>query len=555
MKLISEIEIEHFRTFRLVRFGPLGDLTAFAGLNNSGKSNVLRALNAFFSGYTDPGSLLDVDADYCQQDLKSKQARKIRVGVTFDLPNNFTFRKDLGAVESLLGGRLFRLMKEWVRGSRDPAYYLNDGPALGADDRNKVDQFLALISFRYIPNRVLPLDIIRQEQQALRDVMIRRLGLKFKGQEAVFEAMRETSASVIKALEENLKRALTDVGQVRLATPDSWKDIVLAFGYKLGDGDIEVDDTLQGSGVQSLLMLETLALIDRDFFQKFGWRQAALWALEEPESSMHSRLEAYVAGYLAELASAPTSRLQIMSTTHSDLILQFADRPILVTNEGGISRIVADQSKSQVLETAARQGISRWVHPILANPLSPVVLVEGKFDFAFLDRGIKLLAPGAKALVTYLAELERQDDKGGIDSVLKYLQNNLRAIRARIPSAPIMVVLDWDVSPARRKEFEKLVESGTPYHVLQWPPSAFNPDLGPTFKGIERHMSTRIIDKANVGLNVVAQKPGGVRVVAPADYDGLKVRVHAVVEKGLSLTDLGHAREFILETVKATVGS
>ena len=52
--------------------------------------------------------------------------------------------------------------------------------------------------------------------------------------------------------------------------------------------DAEIDDASQGSGIQSLLMFETLSLIDRDYFQKFGWRQAAIWAVEEPESSLHS---------------------------------------------------------------------------------------------------------------------------------------------------------------------------------------------------------------------------------------------------------------------------
>ena len=42
----------------------------------------------------------------------------------------------------------------------------------------------------------------------------------------------------------------------------------------------KIRDTEQGSGIQSLLMLETLYLIDRDYFQQFGWRQAAIWGVE-----------------------------------------------------------------------------------------------------------------------------------------------------------------------------------------------------------------------------------------------------------------------------------
>lgn len=42
-------------------------------------------------------------------------------------------------------------------------------------------------------------------------------------------------------------------------------------------------------------MLETLLPIDQDYFQKFGWRQASIWGIEEPESSLHSSLEIQIA--------------------------------------------------------------------------------------------------------------------------------------------------------------------------------------------------------------------------------------------------------------------
>jgi hypothetical protein len=34
--------------------------------------------------------------------------------------------------------------------------------------------------------------------------------------------------------------------------------MVFAFGYKLGEEGLDVDDSVQGSGIQSLLMLETI---------------------------------------------------------------------------------------------------------------------------------------------------------------------------------------------------------------------------------------------------------------------------------------------------------
>ncbi|MBW1917705.1 MAG: AAA family ATPase [Deltaproteobacteria bacterium] len=72
MKLISRVHISKFRSLREVELDNIGDFTALAGLNNSGKSNFLRALNAFFTGYTDQEIKLNVDDDFYRPELKSE---------------------------------------------------------------------------------------------------------------------------------------------------------------------------------------------------------------------------------------------------------------------------------------------------------------------------------------------------------------------------------------------------------------------------------------------------------------------------------------------------
>ena len=418
MKLISQIEIDHFRSLRNESISTLGDFTAFAGPNNSGKSNILRALNAFFNDQTDASIAVDFPQDYYRHDLKSKKAKRFSIAVKFELPQSFKFRKGLEEIETFLG-RSFKIRKQWVRNIPDPYYYLNhSNQPLVHEQREQVKQFLALISFRYIPNRVLPLDIIRNEHRALRDVLVRRLAKQAKTQQAIFEAIGETSQTLIKSLQSAIHEACPDVDSIRLATPLSWQDLIFAFGYKLTMNDSELDDTVQGSGIQSVLMLETLSLIDRDYFQKFGWRQAAIWAVEEPESSLHTSLEAKVSAYLAKIASDPKNRLQVFCTTHSDLMLQNAQQNYFVTMSKGKSELELCDRKT-ALEKAARLGISRWTHPILRYPLNPVILVEGKSDHAFLEQALKLLAPQKDLRVTYLDLLQGGDVKGGVDELAK----------------------------------------------------------------------------------------------------------------------------------------
>ncbi len=429
MILLSRIEIEGFRSIREAAIENFGNLTVFAGLNNSGKSNVLRALNAFFNAETDPGQPLDIDQDYYRPDLGKKKRKRIRVAVTFFLPREFKFRARLEPVEELLGAGKFTISKEWIRGRFLPSYYLN-GNTLGYDDQQKVDQFLGLIKFRYIPNRVLPTELIRDEHQSLRDVLVRRLARRAKRDQVAFDAIQEASDKLIQSLAQRFEQACPGQGNVALATPTSWHDMAFTFGYRLARGGVEIDDAAQGSGIQSLLMLETLYLIDRDYFQQFGWRQAAVWGVEEPESSLHSSLEARVAAYLSSISTDRGSRLQILCTSHSDLMIQYSDQPIITEQREGESVFDCGSSTRDALQRLSREGVSRWVHPLLFYPLDPVILVEGKYDCQYLEQALRLIKHSRRVRVTYLEELGVPGASGGVPHLQRYIKDNRDVIRA-----------------------------------------------------------------------------------------------------------------------------
>jgi len=544
MNLISEIEIEGFRSVREARLSDLGNFTAFAGLNNSGKSNLLRATHAFFTDYTDPEQLLSVDDDYYRPDLRKKKAKRIRVTVKFNLPSSFKFRKGLEPVSGFLGSSPFRITKEWRRLAPSASYFLNDVGPLGLEERHKVDQFLQLISFRYIPNRVLPVQVIQSEHRALRDVLVRRLGAKGEHEKA-FGAIAEVSRNLIKALADRMK-SVYPTADVRLATPVSWGDMAFAFGYLLRQGDVEIEDNLQGSGIQSLLMFETLYLIDRDYFQKFGWRQAAVWAIEEPEASLHSSLEAQVAAFLRRISTDPGSRLQILSTTHSDLILQYADRTFFV-DSGTAGTNIQPSGAKEILDKSSRAGISRWVHPVLYFPLDPLVLVEGKYDRIFLEKAFQLLGSKKPIRIADLEEIEGKGS-GGADRLVRYVRDNAEVIRNRRTDSPVVVLLDWDAS-SKEASVLKPFQNTDPITVSSWPSTSLNPRLGKSFRGIERCYSDRLIQEAakNAGLQLATKGKAGTVVVESDEYGQLKTALNDLIKKGgLLVEDLQHAKGFLV---------
>lgn len=551
MKIITEVSVDHFRSIKEQRITDLGDFTALAGLNNSGKSNLLRALHLFFTNNTDADVPFDFDRDYYSHHIKSRKAKSVSVTVKFDLPSTFRYRKKLEATEKLLG-KSFTLRKLWTRKNKNPYYYLDNSlKQLDLEQQGLVDQFLSLISFRYIPNRVMPLDIIRNDHRALRDVLIRRIARIAHGQEKVFQAIQDTSNNLINTLQTSVHKACPDVGSIRLATPTSWQDLIFAFGYKLKVLDSEIDDIAQGSGIQSLLMFETLFLIDQDYFQKFGWRQAAIWAIEEPESSLHSSLEARVSDYLGDISSRNNNRLQIFCSTHSDMILQQSEHPIIVSMEKGETKFTTND-KVSVLQDAANLGISRWTHPILHDPLHSIILVEGKYDCAFLEQALRLIAPQKTVCISYLARLLGGEASGGDSHLLQYIRNSSSAIKARAKFAPVLVLLDWESK--KEAEYKKGFTSDDPYKVILWPSFSFNPNLEKSFHGIERHMSDRIIDEANKNLNILAKKDDGTMVVPrDANYDHFKAAVHQVVKRGIKDDDIKFARKFLEDILEKYV--
>jgi AAA15 family ATPase/GTPase len=70
MKIIRSIELKHFRSFLgtprpyTTKMTELSDVNIFSGANDSGKSNVLRALNLFFNGKISNNEELDFNRDF-----------------------------------------------------------------------------------------------------------------------------------------------------------------------------------------------------------------------------------------------------------------------------------------------------------------------------------------------------------------------------------------------------------------------------------------------------------------------------------------------------------
>lgn len=555
MPLITNIRVERFRSLRDASLVDLGAFSVLAGLNNAGKSNFLRALCCFFTNKTDESNIIDVKRDYYRPDLKLKRRKVIRVTVGFDLPVSFNFRHLLEPCEDLLG-RKFSITKEWNTSSNIPDIYLNDQTSvIDRNDTWKIDSFLSLINFRYIPNRVIPTDLIKQEHESLRGVLLNLLARRGIVADEIFKGLSEVAEAAFSEVSEAVTKTSPGITKVKLATATSLADIALRFGYLLTEGDIETDQAEQGSGTQSLLMFKTLQLIDTDYRHKFGWKQATVWAVEEPESSLHTKLETEIAQFLAAMSGDVRSRLQSLCTTHSDIFIQYADKGYLVekdfdrTSNKHLTSVTLLDNRS-LLEESAKCGIVRWVNPILRYPGEPVVLVEGRTDKGFFTEALRILRIRPTFKLVTLADLTNLSDQGGVQAIKKFIKNYSAEIKLRSPDAPLILILDWD-SASSAESIREVIDDDLRFRILVWNVLLSNPNLDESFRGLERFYSDRLIQIADVRSGSVVGTTGqGRKTVTPKNIAKLKKELGNLVEEGLRDDDIIFAESFIRDIIE-----
>ena len=505
MKLITEIEIENFRSIKKCKISSIKDFNALFGLNNSGKSNILRALNLFFNNETDKGQKLDFDSDFHQS--LSKQRKEIKISVKFSLPQNFKFKTKLRSVEEfILGSRTDKTNREVkIKKIFGREYFFPEGIHLNGkpiEEKNlrNIERFLNLINFRYIPNRVLPVEILREESNAVKKAIARKLNQQKTSKkkiqnatESLSKAIRETSQKLIQPISDELKKLSHDNTTVELITPSQIEDLISTSGYFLTTDRVQVSDIYQGSGIQSFLMFHTLHLIDRDYAQQFGWKQATIWAVEEPESSLHSDLEAQLAMFLFKTVTNKDRRLQLFCTTHSTIFSEYSQLSALVKKSSTETECEAVDPKD-LYQKVAESGISQYTHPLLFCPRQNILLCEGKIDVAFVKKVLKILEIDNSNLhITCLSDLITREEKGGKNTVEKYIREHkdVISLKYKFHQTKIIILFDWE----EKIKLSENLKNMDGVSVIQWPEDKIK-EKTKKIKGIESLYPERFFAQA-----------------------------------------------------------
>ena len=289
MKIIEKIEIRHFRSFdggvgqTKVEVVDLKDINIFSGANDSGKSNILRALNLFFNNEISPGVPFDLGRDLSkiQKNRSDTKAKTKRAGGKKDVRQKDLSVKIRVYFDKEQGGVLpdnFFVEKTWDKNGLNPNRKHNikkntDSAKAGAQE-GQLSQFLNNISFEYVPavkDRQFFNILFKKLQNYLFEKQDKKNDNKFTQHSSKFNDLLKTETQTL--FDEFKKNVGIDAG---FRIPETLVDFFRTLGVETENG-ISLFD--RGDGIQARFIPDILNEISKDS------RKKVIWGFEEPENS------------------------------------------------------------------------------------------------------------------------------------------------------------------------------------------------------------------------------------------------------------------------------
>jgi hypothetical protein len=554
MRLITGVTIRGLRSLQNASVPDVGALTALVGRNSSGKSNILRALNLFFNDELDPGQSLVLQRDFHSRPQANKK-RRVVVGVDFSLPQNFTFRKGLTSLQKALGST-FTIRRSWSLNAQKVLVQTTElikggGPV--KDGEGLANSFLALIAYRYIPNRTVPAALLRDESQVIAASIFAKLQAG-SGAQDLMTALRSAADRLLEGASASMQKSGAPLTSPSIASTASLAEMLQVSGFQArGLHGSLVRDEQWGAGNQAFFLYEVLQAIDTNYSRSFGWKQAAVWGVEEPESGLHRDLETRLAEELRIWSADDKKKLQIVQTTHSPIFAMASDKGYWVELRDGASTIEEARIPNLVRQ-AERRGVTGWVQPILAYPTNPVVLVEGKADSEILAHVATLMGLDRLRFVS-LPELDPAETGAGKDAIATYLKRHGGLLANRPPEYPLLVLLDWEVSIQDLQRTRQAYGKFADHAVMRMNPAHCDGMLSEDFKGIERFYPPHIVTEAVSAHEFAAsQTATGKLTISTSQLTIAKGRLRARVMKLKTATEV-HSLCKVVDDVRQAVSA
>lgn len=399
--VIKEIQIKNFRSIRNMTISAKR-LNVIVGLNDVGKSNILRALNLFFNQQTDNGRGFDFAYDFAYHfPAKSKKTKQIAISIKFEVPDSF---KHNGIVTWTKAWRRNGLVMDEVQDEK--------GNKLPSSSR--VPLALRNIRYRYVP-AVKSKEFYRELLVDLYQTLSQSISVPLQESTEQFaESIKSNTDKLTQGLWQSL--AIKSVLTVPSNLQEFFKSLV--FETESTENDLKIPLDLRGDGIQSRhipQILKFMAEEDQNSRTKGSPRVYTIWGYEEPENGLEISKAFEMAKEFIEISE----EIQLFVTTHSPAFYteaqnsetasvcyirkessgetRLVETPNVnfMNEELGIMPIVAPYIQEKVAEIALYKKL------VKENFLTDIktIAVEGITDKDYVLQAIKLYSPSLQKAI------------------------------------------------------------------------------------------------------------------------------------------------------------
>ena len=402
---ITDISIENFRSIAGDSFDfSFDDYCVIVGPNNSGKSNVLRALNLFFNDQVD-GAPYDSKIDFPMSTIVTPQSKtKITVTLTFKSRTDSSLEKAISRLETESGQRRLqanqvRLRLEYTkRNARQWRFISRAGLRSIKSElvQAVVDAVRSSIRFKYLP---VGRDILGTIRDELSEELIRTIFSGWSGAVAARKEINDAISDLISKLQPRLENSgqeitntmttvFEDLRKLELRLPFDNLENLLPYLIPTLQDNYETALNQKGAGLQTSTLLFLLKYLADHHPQRHNSRVTYIWAIEEPESYLHPSKQKSMANLLMNFSK----EVQTIVTTHS---------PHFVPRMSEISVLVVDKAQERPFSTCivsqeyelARQALgvslldSMYLYPhnIVVEGPSDELLLGGAWRSLYLE--------------------------------------------------------------------------------------------------------------------------------------------------------------------------
>lgn len=296
---ITRIKIKNFRSLVDAEIFP-ANYTVLVGPNDSGKSNVLRALNLFFNQQTDVGQSLVFDQDYSQKAIaRANRAKQIEIELEFRPPSNYTDNQPVV------------WKKVWREGATGP--FSDDLRIAGGGEfspRSRTEYWVRQIGYEYVP-AIRGKEFFATLKRRLHNTLAETIAPRLASASGSFLGnIRKEVGSI-----EQEARRLFNL-KTEFSLPSDLGSLFEILDLKTADKHAATPLQNRGDGIQGRhipVILRFLAEQRKINFARGKPPPETIWGYEEPENNLELAKQMEEADEFFRCSNS----IQVLLTTHS----------------------------------------------------------------------------------------------------------------------------------------------------------------------------------------------------------------------------------------------